>query len=152
MTRSRYRELRPGDFVYNPMRVNVGSIALCRREEEAGWVSPDYAVFRLTEDAPFDAEYLLMFLKSEQGPGGNRASEPGAVRRRLYIDGLQRISVPLPGDPETWSALIASVAAMRRHLRELPLTAGSALAAFEAAVFSPRIENSQQTEADGSSK
>src|SRR6202035_2691591 len=25
---SRYRELRPGDFVYNPMRVNVGSIAL----------------------------------------------------------------------------------------------------------------------------
>ncbi|GAA3143380.1 hypothetical protein GCM10010466_37970 [Planomonospora alba] len=134
---SRYRELRPGDFVYNPMRVNVGSIALCRSEEEAGWVSPDYAVFRLTEDAPFDAEYLLMFLKSEQGRAEIERQSRGAVRRRLYIEGLQQILVPLPGDPEAWSALIASFAAVRRHLRELPLTAGSALAAFEAAIFSP---------------
>lgn len=55
-----YRELRPGDFAYNPMLVNVGSIALCPTEEEAGWGSPDYAVFRLAKDAPFDAEYLLM--------------------------------------------------------------------------------------------
>ena len=148
---SRYRELRPGDFVYNPMRVNVGSIALCRSEEEAGWVSPDYAVFRLTEDAPFDAEFLLMFLKSEQGRAEIERESRGAVRRRLYIDGLQRISVPLPADPEAWSALIASFGAMRRHLRELPLTAGGALAAFEAAVFSPRVENGEQTEANGNS-
>lgn len=148
---SRYRELRPGNFVYNPMRVNVGSIALCRSEEEAGWVSPDYAVFRLTEDAPFDAEFLLMFLKSEQGRAEIERESRGAVRRRLYIDGLQRISVPLPADPEAWSALIASFGAMRRHLRELPLTAGGALAAFEAAVFSPRVENGEQTEANGNS-
>jgi type I restriction enzyme M protein len=94
---SRYRELRPGDFAYNPMRVNVGSIALCRTEEEAGWVSPDYAVFRLTEDAPFDAEYLLMFLKSEQGRAEIERESRGAVRRRLYIDGLQRGSSPHAG-------------------------------------------------------
>ncbi|MFC7973962.1 N-6 DNA methylase [Streptomyces cinereoruber] len=135
---SRYRELRPGDFVYNPMRANVGSIALCRREEEAGWVSPDYAVFRLTEDAPFDAEYLLMYLKSEQGRAEIERQSRGAVRRRLYIDGLQRIAVPLPGDHEAWSALIGSFASVRRHLRELPVTSDGALAAFEAAVFSPR--------------
>ena len=85
---SRYREIRPGDFVYNPMRVNVGSIALCRRGE--GRVSPDYAVFRLTEDTPFDAEYLLMFLKSEQGRAELENQSRGAVRRRLYIDGLHR--------------------------------------------------------------
>ena len=145
---SRYRELRPGDFAYNPMRVNVGSIALCRTEEEAGWVSPDYAVFRLAKDAPFDAEYLLMFLKSEQGCAEIVRESRGAVRRRLYIDGLQRISVPLPGEPEAWSALIASFAAVRRHMRELPLTAAGALAAFEAAIFSPRVEDAERSDAD----
>jgi type I restriction enzyme M protein len=31
---SRYKRLEVGDFVYNPMRVNVGSIALCRRADE----------------------------------------------------------------------------------------------------------------------
>src|SRR3546814_7995848 len=78
---SRYRELRPGDFVYNPMRVNVGSIALCRREDEAGWVSPDYVVFRLADDTPFDEEYLLMFLKSEQGRAEIERESRGAVRQ-----------------------------------------------------------------------
>lgn len=146
---SRYRILRPGDFVYNPMRANVGSIALCRREEEAGWVSPDYMLFRLTEDAPFDAEYLLMFLKSEQGRAEIERRSRGAVRRRLYIDGLKQISVPLPGDPEAWSALIASFAAVRRHLRELPVTAVDALTAFEAAVFSPREKTCDHAEVGG---
>ena len=95
------------------MRVNVGSIALCRGEEEANSVSPDYVVFRLTKDAPFDAEYLLMFLKSEQGRAEIERESRGAVRRRLYIDGLQRISVPLPADPEAWSALIAKPLSVR---------------------------------------
>ncbi|GAB3546635.1 hypothetical protein GCM10027404_07420 [Arthrobacter tumbae] len=135
---SRYRELRPGDFVYNPMRVNVGSIALCRREDEAGWVSPDYVVFRLAEDAPFHEEYLLMYLKSEKGKTEIVRESRGAVRRRLYFEGLAKINVPVPGDAESWSALIASFAAVRRHLRELPATALTTLAAFEAAAFSPR--------------
>ncbi|MEX5254821.1 N-6 DNA methylase [Kocuria arenosa] len=135
---SRYRELRPGDFVYNPMRVNVGSIALCRREDEAGWVSPDYVVFRLAEHAPFDEEYLLMFLKSEQGQAEIVRESRGAVRRRLYFEGVRKINVPVPGEAESWSALIASFAVVRRHLRELPATALTTLAAFEAAAFSPR--------------
>ena len=135
---SRYRELRPGDFVYNPMRVNVGSIALCRREEEAGWVSPDYVVFHLADGAPFDEEYLLMFLKSEQGKAEIVRESRGAVRRRLYFEGVRKIEVPVPGDLEPWSALIASFAAVRRHLRELPGTALGTFAAFEAAAFGPR--------------
>lgn len=138
---SRYRELRPGDFVYNPMRVNVGSIALCRREDEAGWVSPDYVVFALKPDAPFDSEYLLMYLKSEQGRAEIVRESRGAVRRRLYFEGVKKLRVPIPADKESWSALIASFAAVRRHLRELPSTAFGALAAFEAAVFDTTRES-----------
>lgn len=135
---SRYRELRPGDFVFNPMRVNVGSIALCRRQDEAGWVSPDYTVFRLSDDAPFDEEYLLMFLKSEQGRVEIDRESRGAVRRRLYLDGVRKIRVPIPGDRESWSALISSFASVRRHLRELPTASLGALSSFEAAVLGPR--------------
>jgi len=142
---SRYRELRPGDFVYNPMRVNVGSIALCRREDEAGWVSPDYVVFRLADDTPFDEEYLLMFLKSEQGRAEIERESRGAVRRRLYFDGVKKLNVPVPGDRESWSALIASFASIRRHLRELPTAAFGALAAFESAVFDTDRESSSNS-------
>lgn len=140
---SRYRQLRPGDFVYNPMRVNVGSIALCRREDEAGWVSPDYVVFRLAEGAPFNEEFLLMYLKSEQGKAEIIRQSRGAVRRRLYFEGVQKINVPVPGSSESWTALISSFAAVRRHLRELPRTATGTLASFEAAAFSPRAELTQ---------
>ncbi|WP_448751856.1 N-6 DNA methylase [Actinomyces naeslundii] len=135
---SRYRELRPGDFVYNPMRVNVGSIALCRREEEAGWVSPDYVVFRLVDGAPFDEEFLLMYLKSEQGKAEIVRESRGAVRRRLYFDGVQKINVPVPGNRDSWTSLISSFAALRRYLRELPVMAMGTLAALETAIFSSR--------------
>jgi len=135
---SRYRKIEPGDFVFNPMRVNVGSIALCRNEDEAGWVSPDYTVFRLAPDAPIDPEFLLMFLKSEQGRAEIDRESRGAVRRRLYIEGVRKIKVPIPLEQEAWSALIGSFAAVRRHLRELPGTAMGALGSFEAAVFGSR--------------
>ncbi|GCE76003.1 N-6 DNA methylase [Cellulomonas biazotea] len=137
---SRYRRLEVGDFVYNPMRVNVGSIALCRREEETGWVSPDYMLFRLKPGAPFDNEYLLTFLKSERGRAEIDRESRGAVRRRLYLDGAKNISVPVPGDPETWSALIASFQAVKRHLRDLPAAAYGALASFESAAFGERTD------------
>ena len=46
---SRYKLLSSNQFAYNPMRLNVGSIALCRNGT-AGIVSPDYIVFGCDED------------------------------------------------------------------------------------------------------
>jgi hypothetical protein len=133
---SRYRQLDAGDFVYNPMRVNVGSIALCRREDETGWVSPDYVVFRLTGDAPFDSEFLLLYLKSARGQREIDVHSRGAVRRRLYFADLAQIEIPVPQNAEKWQALIASFAAVRRHLRQMPDVAGTALISLEGALFS----------------
>ena len=133
---SRYRRLNVGDFVYNPMRVNVGSIGLCRREDESGWVSPDYVVFRLSDDAPFDSEYLLLYMKSARGQREIVKNSHGAVRRRLYYSDVGAIEVPVPRSAERWQALIASFASIRRHLREMPDIAVSALTSLEAALFS----------------
>jgi type I restriction enzyme M protein len=133
---SRYRRLEVGDFVYNPMRVNVGSIALCRHTEEEGWVSPEYVVFRLTETAPFDAEYLLTFLKSESGKDEITRRSRGAVRRRLYYENLQEVETPVPVDPDAWEAVLGGMASARRHLRELPGLGAQGLSALEQALFS----------------
>jgi type I restriction enzyme M protein len=117
---SRYRRLEVGDFVYNPMRVNVGSIALCRRADEEGWVSPDYVVFRLTDEAPFSDQFLLTFLKSEIGKAEITRRSRGAVRRRLYYENLEAVEVPVPADANAWESVLQGLAGMRRHLRELP--------------------------------
>jgi len=135
---SRYRHLEVGDFVYNPMRVNVGSIALCQRAEEEGWVSPDYIVFRPTDDAPFSADYLLTFLKSEIGLAEITRRSRGAVRRRLYYENLEQVLIPVPKELEAWEAVLSALASARRHLRELPGLGAQGLAALEAALFAPR--------------
>ncbi|NKV31300.1 N-6 DNA methylase [Rhodococcus hoagii] len=132
---SRYQRLSVGDFVYNPMRANVGSIALCRKEDETGWVSPDYVVFRLLDSAPFDSEFLLFYLKSPQGRGAIEIASRGAVRRRLYYEDLTTLVVPVPSNPEDWEAVIGAFASVRRHLLELPTSAEMGLASLESALL-----------------
>jgi hypothetical protein len=46
--KSKYLRLRPGRFVYNPYRINVGSIGLSS-ESQDGICSPAYVVFAPTE-------------------------------------------------------------------------------------------------------
>jgi len=132
---SRYRRLEVGDFVYNPMRVNVGSIALCSSEGQAGWVSPDYIVFRVSEGAPFTSNYLLTFLKSELGKSEITRRSRGAVRRRLYFENLLQVEVPVPDAPEAWEAMLGGLASLRRHIRELPALTDGALSAIEERLF-----------------
>lgn len=90
----RYRRVEAGDFVYNPMRAELGSIALCRDAKQEGWASPDYVVFRLAANAPFDSTHLLRFLKSQDGRLVIGRLSCGSVRRRLRYADLCRITVP----------------------------------------------------------
>lgn len=113
---SRYRRVDVGDFVYNPMRVNVGSIALCRSISEAGHVSPDYVVFRLKVDAPFGPEYLLRYLQSSIGLRQVQRNAQGTIRSRLYFDNLCKVHVPTPAHPEEWDELLAAIDELRRLL------------------------------------
>lgn len=92
--RSKYLRLRPGRFVYNPYRVNVGSLGLSSAYQD-GIVSPAYVVFAPTDKLV--PEYLLHFLKSPRGIQlinffGNR----GTVRSALRFSDLCRIEIPLP--------------------------------------------------------
>jgi len=64
---SRYKRLEADWFAYNPMRLNIGSIARWKGEREV-LVSPDYVVFRcLNEgDSAINPAYLEHFRGSDQ--------------------------------------------------------------------------------------
>jgi len=92
--KSKYLRLRPGRFVYNPYRINVGSLGLSSPSQD-GICSPAYVVFAPTER--IDPHFLYYYLKSARGNQlinfyGNR----GTVRSALRYEDLCQIEVPLP--------------------------------------------------------
>lgn len=92
--RSKYLRLRPRRFVYNPYRINVGSLGLSAPHQN-GICSPAYVVFSPSDRV--DPNFLLSFLKSARGNQlinfhGNR----GSVRSALRFDDLCQVELPLP--------------------------------------------------------
>mgnify|MGYP000029013466 CR=1 FL=1 len=91
-TFEKYKVVHPGDFIYNTMRVNIGSIAIYHGTEIA-ITSPDYVVFRVKKH--LSKELLLGFLKSEQGQLEIGANTKGSVRSRLYFKSLSEVRMPI---------------------------------------------------------
>ncbi|WP_394538332.1 restriction endonuclease subunit S [Lysobacter enzymogenes] len=90
----RYKVVSPDSFAYNPMRLNIGSIAMSLLEQEA-LVSPDYVVFECDElkllpgylnHARFTRHWVKYF-----GAAGS-----GSVRVRIYYDDLAAFSMAIP--------------------------------------------------------
>lgn len=90
---SNYKIVSPGQFAYNPSRINVGSIDYLRHDNQV-LVSPLYIVFEGSKD--LHADYLLRYLKSGWGNAQIRANTEGAVRDSLKFKGLESINLPLP--------------------------------------------------------
>ncbi|MFB3386655.1 restriction endonuclease subunit S [Flavobacterium sp. LAR06] len=88
----KYKIVRPGDFIYNTMRVNIGSIAIYDGTENA-LTSPDYVVFNVSKH--LSPRLLLNFLKSDQGLLEIGANTKGSVRARLYFKALSEVRMPI---------------------------------------------------------
>lgn len=132
--RSKYLRLRPGRFVYNPYRINVGSIGLSAPSQD-GICSPAYVVFTPTER--INSHFLRFFLKSARGNQlinfhGNR----GSVRSALRFDDLCKIEIPLPSLAEQRRvvARIEELAAQVYEARTLRQEINAGLGAMLAAV------------------
>jgi type I restriction enzyme, S subunit len=89
---SKYKIVKPGDFIYNPMRVNIGSIAIYNGQERC-ITSPDYVVFHTIKG--LSAALLLKYLKSNQGLLEINHNTQGSVRSRLYYENLIKIKMPI---------------------------------------------------------
>lgn len=101
----RCKVVRPNAFAYNPMRINIGSIA---RNETADtlMVSPDYVVFEAQPDCLLP-EYLDHFRRTHAWRSFVGAAGDGSVRVRIYYDHLSQLRLPLP--PRAEQRKIASI-------------------------------------------
>lgn len=94
---SRYKLVHPKAFAYNPMRINIGSIARWDGDGEV-LVSPDYVVFECEPD--LDPDFLNHLRRSHRWDSYVKRSGDGSVRVRIYFDDLSRMPILLPGIDE----------------------------------------------------
>ncbi|MBA7683461.1 hypothetical protein ES703_91826 [subsurface metagenome] len=95
--KQRYKKVSTGDIVYNPHRVNVGSIGLVTEEYDGGYVSNIYVVFRSKNPELIPPGYIVWLLKSDLYRQVIQAydTKHGAVRANLTYDQLCRIRIPI---------------------------------------------------------
>ncbi|WP_425360025.1 N-6 DNA methylase [Candidatus Tisiphia endosymbiont of Ceraclea dissimilis] len=95
----KYKQVQAGDLVYNPHRINVGSLGLVSEELNGGYVSGIYIVFRVLKkfQDTLPSEYLLHVLKSKYYLAiiGKYDTKYGAVRANLTYEQLCNIHIPL---------------------------------------------------------
>lgn len=91
---SNYKVVRPRMFVYNPSRVNVGSIGWLD-ETNPAIVSPIYVVFEV-DQSRIDPRYLEHFLSSPDGKSQIESRTEVGARFRLTFDSISKVRVPLP--------------------------------------------------------
>lgn len=95
----RYLVVQKNCFAYNPMRINIGSIARWQGDNDI-LVSPDYVVFRCKEESKdfpgLDSDFLDHFRRSKLWEKFVMATGNGSVRIRIYYSELSRLKLKLP--------------------------------------------------------
>ncbi len=94
----RYKVVRKNWFAYNPMRLNIGSIARWNQDEDV-LVSPDYVVFRCLEEQSgpsLSPDFLDQVRRSAQWEQHVSVAGNGSVRIRIYYGDLARFVLQLP--------------------------------------------------------
>jgi type I restriction enzyme M protein len=86
-----YKRVRSGDMVYNPARINIGSIGLVTPELDGCYVSPEYVVFRSKKLEP---EFLVNLLRSPFYKMYIDVVTTGSIRDRLLSNELKTLRVP----------------------------------------------------------
>lgn len=93
-TTERCRIVESNAFAYNPMRINIGSIARNLRDH-AVMVSPDYVVFT-AKAGELMYSYLDHFRRSDEWQRFVGRSGDGGVRIRIYYDDLAQLRMKVP--------------------------------------------------------
>lgn len=100
--RQAYIRVKTGDLVYNPHRVNVGSLGLVPEDLSGGIISGIYVVFRSKNPKKLPPEYLFRLLKTNTYLHIIKAydTKHGAVRANLNWEQLCRIKIPTPNEEQ----------------------------------------------------
>jgi type I restriction enzyme, S subunit len=128
----RYKVLKTEMFAYNPMRLNIGSIAYCDANVPSGLVSPDYVVFGCRPEK-LDPKFLSYYIKGPIWKRWATAAGVGSVRTRIYFRELARMPVVFPPLPE--QKAIAAVLGTLEDKIELNRRTNATLDAIARALF-----------------
>lgn len=112
----RYKLVPPRAFAYNPMRLNIGSIAMSRFDSDV-LVSPDYVVFACDESRLLPG-YLHHLRFSQSWRNHLNLAGNGSVRVRIYYDDLGTFSFDLPST-EVQAGIIRYLDAAERDIKLL---------------------------------
>jgi type I restriction enzyme M protein len=92
---SNYKLVKENNFVYNPSRINVGSITVNKKEKTV-CVSPMYVVFKVADKNRLDENFLFDYLTSKLFIDSLPNYTSGSVRQTLKYKDLANINIPLP--------------------------------------------------------
>lgn len=97
----RYKLVEHDWFAYNPMRLNIGSIARWQGGREI-LVSPDYVVFKCIADdeSGISPGYVDQFRQTKAWDDFVNEGGDGGVRVRIYYKDIARIPLALPSVAE----------------------------------------------------
>lgn len=111
----KYKVVEKGDFVYNPYRINVGSIGRVREVHAGNIISAAYPVFYVDENKLIP-EYLLYLLKTQWGLQQIIEHTEGTVRQTLKFELLSKIKIPLPSLSEQ-KKIVQDIVEQRKIIR-----------------------------------
>lgn len=90
--------VKRGSFAYNPMRLNIGSLARWQKDEEV-MVSGDYIVFECIEGA-LEPRFFDHLRRTPQWHDFVNTGGSGSVRVRLYFKDIAPFRFPCPSFKE----------------------------------------------------
>lgn len=89
-----YKIVKPGQFAYNPSRINLGSIALLYHANCI--VSPMYIVFQVNDLSKLLPEYLMLWFSRKEFQRSTLFYATGSVRDIFIFDLMKEVQIPIP--------------------------------------------------------
>jgi type I restriction enzyme, S subunit len=91
-----YKIVKTGNFAYNPSRINLGSIALCKLGTYI--ISPMYIVFRIKEECQtiILPKFLNIWFRRSEFQRSTSFFVAGSVRDTFNFSNMEKVKIPLP--------------------------------------------------------
>ncbi len=94
-----YKLVKAGDVVYNPFRVNIGSIGVVPPHLDGALASPAYVAFRVRHEG-YPPSYIVSVLKQQRYLRVIMNYSLSSARASLPFSELMRIKIPKLGDKD----------------------------------------------------
>lgn len=105
--KQRYFRVKPGEFCYNPYRINVGSIGLNEFDYDNQIISGAYVIFG-TDERELHPKFLGALFKTPQFLAYVNEKASGGVRMNFKFEHLEDWEIPMP-DPAVWEEAIKAM-------------------------------------------